>query len=548
MTEKQKKTQQQFSPEEFSHPPDSHAAIHHAEAINRVLFLIANAVNTTLNLDDLYTTIHKALGTIIDVTNFFIAIVDSQERTLYFPYFVDTVDDDFSPISDFDTESSLTGLVVLQKKPILLHEKDLQERALIHGIWGPMPLTWIGVPLIIRDEVIGVIAVQSYTHADTYSHIDLEILDAVSHQTAMAIDRKRSIEDLKKSEERRIFALQATDSGIWDWNIERGEIFLDDNHYRMAGYHPGEYPSNRKEWEKRIHPDDFPRTKALLNMIRNGLSTSYRSEYRYRSKNGEWLWILSQGKVITWTEGKKPARFIGTHTNISKQKKAEEKQRQSEKTYRNIFLNAQIGLFRINTSDLKLLECNDAIAKMLGYEDRHQCLTNFSALRAYTSKKSLRSIWRKLKREGEVKNDVAQFCRQDGSIAWFRVSAKVYEQKKHIEGVVEDITDFIKAKQDKQLLQQKLDRSKKMEALGLLAGSVAHDLNNILSGIISYPELMLLTIGKNSELRGPITAIRDSGKRAATVVNDLLTIARSAASVKEAKCINTIVRDYLKSP
>ena len=59
-------------------------------------FLIANAVNTTLNLDDLYKTIHTALGTIIDVTNFFIAIVDSSDKTLYFPYFVDTVDDDFS--------------------------------------------------------------------------------------------------------------------------------------------------------------------------------------------------------------------------------------------------------------------------------------------------------------------------------------------------------------------------------------------------------------------------------------------------------------------
>ena len=108
----------------------------------------------------------------------------------------------------------------------------------------------------------------------------------------------------------------------------------------------------------------------------------------------------------------------------------------------------------------------------------------------------------------------------------------------------------MKAKQDKQLLQQKLDRSKKMEALGLLAGSVAHDLNNILSGIISYPELMLLTLDQNSELRAPDTLklFETPGVRAATVVNDLLTIARSAASVKEPQCINAIVRDYINSP
>ncbi len=151
----------------------------YAEEVNRVLFTFADAVNTTLDLDDLYATIHRSLGQIIDVTNFFIAIVDQEKRTLYFPYYSDTVDDDFSPITDFDTESSLTGLVVMEKKPVLLHAEELQERAAAHGVWGPVPLIWMGVPLLIRDKVIGVISVQSYTDPDNFSHADLDLLAAI---------------------------------------------------------------------------------------------------------------------------------------------------------------------------------------------------------------------------------------------------------------------------------------------------------------------------------------------------------------------------------
>ena len=96
--------------------------------------------------------------------------------------------------------------------------------------------------------------------------------------------------------------------------------------------------------------------------------------------------------------------------------------------------------------------------------------------------------------------------------------------------------------------QQQLNRAQKMEAIGMMAGGVAHDLNNILSGIISYPELLLLQLPESSKLREPIKAIQDSGKRAATVVADLLTVARGAASTKELHDINLLIEEYMNSP
>lgn len=97
-------------------------------------------------------------------------------------------------------------------------------------------------------------------------------------------------------------------------------------------------------------------------------------------------------------------------------------------------------------------------------------------------------------------------------------------------------------------LEDRLVRSKKMEAMGLLAGSVAHDLNNILSGIVSYPDLILMNLPEDSSLIKPMTTIKNSGERAAAVVQDLLTIARGVASPREVTDLNSLVKDYVISP
>lgn len=111
-----------------------------------------------------------------------------------------------------------------------------------------------------------------------------------------------------------------------------------------------------------------------------------------------------------------------------------------------------------------------------------------------------------------------------------------------------EIIERKRAEKENQDLQERLARSQKMEALGLLAGGVAHDLNNILSGIVSYPDLLLLDLPEDSPLRKPLETLRKAGLRAATVVQDLLTVARRGAIQFEALNLNDVVWDYLRSP
>jgi PAS domain S-box-containing protein len=111
-----------------------------------------------------------------------------------------------------------------------------------------------------------------------------------------------------------------------------------------------------------------------------------------------------------------------------------------------------------------------------------------------------------------------------------------------------DITEMKRAQKEKMQLKSKLARSEKMEALGLLAGGVAHDLNNVLSGIVSYPELLLLDLPQDSHLRKPIQTIKESGLKASAIVQDLLTLARRDVADKEVVNLNAVIDDYLQSP
>jgi len=214
-----------------------------AEDINVAMFKILGAVTTARDLNDLFQTIHESLFPIIDVTNFFIALKDPQTHTLYFPYHVDTADDDFLPIPfDNAKNNSLTGLVFAKKEAVLLNQEELRKREANNQTWGPLAVIWMGVPLVVKDKVLGVVAVQSYTDPDLYTRKDLEVLSAVSHQMALAIERKQAQEALVESEKRYRYLFSHAPAGICEVDFEKNR-FLRVNEVicKFSGYTQAEF-------------------------------------------------------------------------------------------------------------------------------------------------------------------------------------------------------------------------------------------------------------------------------------------------------------------
>lgn len=139
--------------------------------------------------------------------------------------------------------------------------------------------------------------------------------------------------------------------------------------------------------------------------------------------------------------------------------------------------------------------------------------------------------------------------RKDGQIFPAQIQSREaeYRGRKILVSAVRDLTVQKQAETEHQLMEEKLLRAQKMESIGMMAGGVAHDLNNILSGVITYPELILLSLPKDSPLEQPIKAIRESGKSAAAVVEDLLTLARGVTSERINCNINAILAEYNES-
>lgn len=140
-----------------------------------------------------------------------------------------------------------------------------------------------------------------------------------------------------------------------------------------------------------------------------------------------------------------------------------------------------------------------------------------------------------------------RFC-----VAYFLVVSMAciyeYDRKKSQAGFENERQKLESEKKERKELEARLVRSQKMEALGLLAGGVAHDLNNVLSGIVSYPDMLLMRLPADSDLCRPLSVMRDSGQKAAAIVQDLLTLARRGVTKFEVLNINALIEEYLQSP
>ncbi|MBI3523879.1 MAG: diguanylate cyclase [Betaproteobacteria bacterium] len=148
--------------------------------------------------------------------------------------------------------------------------------------------------------------------------------DALVRAIRYAITRSRLEQRLQDSEERWRFALEGTGDGMWDWNVDSNEVYFSTRWKAMLGFSENEIDHNFAAWQARIHPEDILRVAAELQAYFDGNSPGYSSEHRILCKDGDWLWVLDRGMVVSRAADGKPLRMIGTQADISKRKLVEE--------------------------------------------------------------------------------------------------------------------------------------------------------------------------------------------------------------------------------
>ena len=224
----------------------------------------------------------------------------------------------------------------------------------------------------------------------------------------------------------------------------------------------------------------------------------------------------------------------------------------SEGKYRTILESIEDGYFEVDLAG-NFTFFNESTCKILGYEkdemigmNNRQYMDAENAQKVYqafntvysTGKPTKSLDWklvRKDKTECFVETMISLVRDKNGQPSGFR-------------GIVRNITDRMRAEEERKRLVAQLHQAQKMEAIGTLAGGVAHDLNNVLSGLVSYPELILLDLPKDSPLKKPVLTIQKSGEKASAIVQDLLTLARRGVAISEVVNLNHIISDYLISP
>ncbi|MDA8123756.1 MAG: response regulator [Deltaproteobacteria bacterium] len=223
---------------------------------------------------------------------------------------------------------------------------------------------------------------------------------------------------------------------------------------------------------------------------------------------------------------------------------------EKRENYRILFEAAPDGVEVLDAKGT-IIDCNQTQELMLGYR-REEMVGNpadhFLSLQA----NAVFAGQTPLGPETDYVEGEVEMVRADGTLlpVW-RKGRAIYTDAKELVGWViynRDISLAKKAEEEKKDLQIHLQRAKNMEAIGALAGGVAHDLNNILGGLISYPELLYMRLPEDSPLRSYVRNIQKSGEKAAAIVQDLLTLARREVAVEEVVNLNQIVAEYLATP
>ncbi len=284
--------------------------------------------------------------------------------------------------------------------------------------------------------------------------------------------------------------ISGTDLGTWQWNIQTGEAIFNERWAEIIGYSLSELePISIETWMKYSHPDDLEKSNKLLQKHFSGEIAVYDCEARMKHKNGEWVWVLDKGKVVSWDHEGKPLWMVGSHQEITKNKKDFERNK--------LFIEQTPSAIAMFDNDMRYEAASQKWFEVCGINDTEVVGKSHYEILTGISKKWRSNCQKCLKGE-HIENYEERIKGKDGNVQWLSWELRpwFYEENK-IGGLiihVSDITNIKKEKELKSLLKVTEDQNKRLKNF---AHIVSHNLKSH-SG--NFEMLLDLYIQENPEI------------------------------------------------
>jgi PAS domain S-box-containing protein len=290
----------------------------HSQRLRASVYEISEASASASSLPGLFQVIHRTIAGLMPAENLYIALYDAATDMLSFPYFVDEKEGVPAP---YKAGRGLTEHVLRTGLPLLVTPSDLKElvaKGIVEEV-GAAGIDWLGVPLLVSGETIGVLAVQSYAETTRYTEEQKQILSVVSVHVALAIDRKRSDEALRSAEARFRTMFMGAPMGIALTDFSGHLRETNPALQRMLGYTPEEMRG--KQIRDITHPGDLDRTSRLFDELVRGERSTYQYEKQYVRKDGTTFWGRVTVTVLN-ALGPDPDRALAIIEDVTQEKEA----------------------------------------------------------------------------------------------------------------------------------------------------------------------------------------------------------------------------------
>lgn len=364
---------------------------------------------------------------------------------------------------------------------------------------------------------------------------------------------------LALSEEYMQLAIEGSGLATWEWNLVSGNIESNDRFSQLIGYEKSEIMVKLGRWHHLVHPDEKEHLQKILDENLFGQATYFEEEHRLRHKSGAWIWVLNKGRVMERTRDGLPIRIAGTIMDISGRKMSEKALKESEARFRRIFEESPLGIELFN-SEAVLIEVNRACLDILGvgsaeeikglsaYDDPNLQSLNFDLVKTSgTTKLNVAYDFDMVKERGHYRTRKSKTSYLDVFVSSMNISEKPEDCEFLVH--IQDMTEKIKAEEERQNLEKRLQAARKMESLGLLAGGVAHDFNNILGALQGFAEMALEIVDEqipDSPAGEYLMHVLKASERASSLVEQILTFSRKTDSIRKPLDIAVLAKETVK--